>query len=176
MTDSPTLNVEDDDINTTTNDILTVDPSSSMSIDDFQRKVLLAMEQEQQQMNPDYNLAQSTRIANKDKEDSKYDEIKNVLGTSIITNLNDPKWEVKKQGFTAINEFILTQTPLMYNPSDLFSYIRYKLKDFKETNFNIVKEALLIFTTLASQKLLEKENCLAIINAYYEKLAEAVRR
>ena len=173
MTDSPTLNVEDDDINTTTtNDLLTVDPSSSMSIDDFQRKVLLAMEQEQQQMNPDYSLSQSTRIAHKDKEDSKYDEIKNVLGTSIITNLNDPKWEVKKQGFTAINEFILTQTPLMYNPSDLFSYIRYKLKDFKETNFNIVKEALLIFTTLASQKLLEKENCLAIINAYYEKLAD----
>ena len=89
MTDSPTLNVEDDDINTTTNDILTVDPSSSMSIDDFQRKVLLAMEQEQQQMNPDYNLAQSTRIANKDKEDSKYDEIKykKILSFSLTSHM-----------------------------------------------------------------------------------------
>ena len=32
------------------------------------------------------------------KDDPKFDEIKAQLGTTITQNLNDPKWEQKKQG------------------------------------------------------------------------------
>ena len=170
MIDSPIINQPNNNVTPET----TADPSTSTSsIDDFQKKVLLAMEQEQQSQLPqDQSHSPFPSKQPVQKDDPKFDEIKAQLGTTITLNLNDPKWEQKKQGLTSINEFILSQAASFYNPHDLFLYIKSKLKEFKETNFNLIKEALIVFTTLASKKLLDKENCMLVINAYYEKISD----
>ena len=47
-----------------------------------------------------------------------------------------------------------------------------KLKNYKETNFNLNREAINIFTNIAKKKIISKENLLNIIMAYYKKITD----
>ena len=58
------------------------------------------------------------------------------------------------------------------NYNDLFNYIKSKMKNFKETNFNIIREALNIFISLLKIKSLSKDNLLLLINTYFEKISD----
>ena len=46
------------------------------------------------------------------------------------------------------------------------------MKNFKETNFNIIRESFNVFISLLRKKNLSKDNLLLLINIYYEKLAD----
>ena len=89
MIDSPIINQPNNNATPET----TADPSTSTSsIDDFQKKVLLAMEQEQQSQLPqDQSPSPFPSKQPVQKDDPKFDEIKAQLGTTITQNLNDPK-------------------------------------------------------------------------------------
>ena len=148
-----------------------------ISIDEFNKKIDSALEIE----NQDLLIKQTDEINNNEKEekdekekdidDPKFDEIKSILGTEICDLISSQKWENKKHAFEEINNLI-NERNIELNYNDLFNYIKSKMKNFKETNFNIIREALNIFISLLKIKNLSKENLLLLINTYFEKISD----
>ena len=152
----------------------TVIATNKESLNEFEKKLQLALEQEEKGgglFNKNENLADNAPVKQK-KEDPKFDEIKSVLGKEIVDSLFSPKWEVKKHGFELINEFINNKPQNSYNLSDLIEYMKLKLKNYKETNFNINREAINIYINLIKKKIITKDLLVPIIIAYHEKLAD----
>ena len=109
----------------------------------------------------------------KEKDDSKFNDLKILLGDEICELLSSSKWEEKKHAFELIKEFVEKENDSVKNNNeDLFQFIKLKLKDFKETNFNIIREAINIFVCLCKKNFLSKNNLLILINTYYEKIAD----
>ena len=50
--------------------------------------------------------------------------------------------------------------------------MRFKLKNFKETNFNVNREAINVFINLTKKKLIIKENLLSVILGYHDKITD----
>ena len=143
------------------------------SINEFEKKLQLALEQEAKNKNNNENLVDSTPMPVKQKkEDPKFDEIKSVLGKEIVDSLFSPKWEIKKHGFELINEFINSKPKESYNIGDLIEYMKLKLKNYKETNFNITREAIIVYINMIKKKIILKDSLTSIIIAYHEKLSD----
>ncbi|MCQ2820934.1 MAG: hypothetical protein MJ252_27060, partial [archaeon] len=107
------------------------------------------------------------------KDDPKFDIIKEILGPEITNSLDSQKWEEKKEGLESIYQFLSdNETNLPFRGEDLFDYLKFKLKNFKETNFNLVKEALNIFSYLIQNKLISNDLGTLVLNTYYEKLSD----
>ena len=109
---------------------------------------------------------------NKYKEDPRFDNIKNILGNKIVENLLSNKWEQKKEAYELINSYIESNDLDTNNSNDLFEYLRFKLKNFKETNFNVNREAINVFCTLVKKKLIIKENLLSVVLGYLDKITD----
>lgn len=121
------------------------------SIDEFNKKIELALQQEE--MNKETgNSNMNNKAAKKEKDDPKFDELKSLLGDEICENLSSPKWEMKKHAFELINNFVVENEPYSYNVNDLFEFIKIKIKNFKETNFNIIREAMNIYISMLKKK------------------------
>ena len=138
-----------------------------ISIDEFNKKIDSALEIE----NQDLLIKQNDEMNNNEKEekekekeidDPKFDEIKSILGSEICDLISSQKWENKKHAFEEINNLI-NERNIEMNYNDLFNYIKSKMKNFKETNFNIIREALNIFISLLKIKSLSKDNLLILI-------------
>ena len=143
------------------------------SLNEFEKKLQLALEQEAKDKNNNENLVDPTPAPIKQKkEDPKFDEIKSKLGKEIVDSLFSPKWETKKHGFELINEFINSNTKDTYNISELIEYMKLKLKNYKETNFNINREAINVYINMIKKKLIQKDSLINIIIAYHEKLSD----
>ena len=144
------------------------------TIEEFNKKIELALEQEKQdQLNKENSESNLNKNSKKtDKDDPKFDELKSLLGNEICESLSSPKWEMKKHAFELINNFVNETDENIYNKNDLFEYIKIKLKNFKETNFNIIREAMNIFITMLKKRILSKDNLLLLLNTYYEKMAD----
>ena len=71
-----------------------------------------------------------------------------------------------------INEFINSNTKDTYNISELIEYMKLKLKNYKETNFNINREAINVYINMIKKKLIQKDSLINIIIAYHEKLSD----
>ena len=146
---------------------------NQQSLNEFERKLQLALEQEEKGINnnSNENLGNNAPIKQKN-EDPKFDEIKSLLGKEIIDSLFSPKWEVKKKGFELINEFVNNKPNNSYNVNDLIEYMKLKLKNYKETNFNINREAINIYNNMIKKKIITKDLLAPIIIAYHEKLGD----
>ena len=144
------------------------------SLNEFEKKLQLALEQEEKDKNNMESLVDNSNPApvKQKKEDPKFDEIKSKLGKEIVDNLFSPKWEAKKKGFELINEFINNNKKESYNINDLIEYMKLKLKNYKETNFNINREAINIYINMIQKKIISKDNLVSIIIAYHEKLSD----
>ena len=150
--------------------------------EDFQKKLELALEQEQAlgdisglDMNKD-NENETEKDNKKSKEyieDPRFDNIKEKLGKEIIDSLMSKRWESKKHGYELINTFIESNSLNYSISNDLYEYIRFKLKNFKETNFNVNREAINVFITLTKKNLINKDNLISIIIAYYDKITDS---
>ena len=119
----------------------------------------------------------------KSKEDEDYSNIIVQLSgnNEIIDLLDSKKWEEKKQGFIKLNEFLTenmkSDSPIENNFDTLFNYILLKLNNFRETNFNLMKEGILCLNTLFSyfkqnNKSLDQKYLETIIFMSNEKLAD----
>ena len=150
--------------------------SNQQSLNEFERKLQLALEQEEKEGLLNKNNENLTDInsapVKQKKEDPKFDEIKSVLGKEIVDSLFSPKWEQKKHGFELINEFVNSKPQGSYNLGDLIEYMKLKLKNYKETNFNINREAINIYVNMIKKKIISKDQLIPIIIAYHEKLAD----
>ena len=143
-----------------------------VSLDDFNKKIDSALEQEQEhQEQIDKESTETNEKTEKEIDDPKYDEIKLILGTEICDLLLSNKWENKKHALEQVNN-IINEGDITFNSTDLFNYIKIKLKNFKETNFNIIREALNIFISLLKKRNLSKDNLFLLINIYYEKITD----
>ena len=149
-------------------------PAHSMkeSMNAFEKQLALALAQEQQMGG---GGMQSTAVESKapvKKEDPKYDNIKSILGPEIVNQMNSTKWEEKKKGFELMNEFINKNSNNKAITSEFLMYLKFKLKDWKETNFNLVKEAMNIYINMLQKKLLDKDYSIQILSFYYEKFSD----
>ena len=148
--------------------------SQKFSIDEFNKKIDSALEQDQQEHldkeNSESNTNEKTE-KEKEMDDPKYNEIKSILGSEICDLFSSNKWENKKHALEQINTLI-NEKEIEFNPNDLFNYIKSKMKNFKETNFNIIRESLNVFISLLRKNNLSKDNLLLLINIYYEKLSD----
>ena len=90
--------------------------------------------------------------------------------------LESKKWEEKKNGFIKLNDFIEKNSDIFSNLDTFIIYIKYKLNNFKESNFNILKEGIRCFCSIFNKinrndkpdiKYLE-----IILNGLNEKISE----
>ena len=108
-------------------------------------------------------------IIQKMKKIIKSDEIENLLESK--------KWEEKKEGFTKLNSFIEKYNDIKTNLDIFVNYIKHKLNNFKETNFNIMKEGIRCLSSIFN-KINHKENpnkiyLEIIISGLNEKIADS---
>ena len=151
-----------------------------LKIDDFQKKLELALEQEkvevdkenQEEEEKKENDDKENNNKNKYKEDPRFDNIKSILGNKIVDNLLSNKWEQKKEAYELIKAYIESNDLDINNSNDLFEYLRFKLKNFKETNFNVNREAINVFISLVKKKFINKENLLSVILGYLDKITD----
>ena len=149
---------------------------NQQSLNEFEKKLQLALEQEEKEgilnKNNENLTDNNPQPIKQKKEDPKFDEIKSALGKEIVDSLFSPKWEVKKHGYELINEFINNKPQNSYNLNDLIEYMKLKLKNYKETNFNLNREAINIYINMIKKKIITKDLLTPIIIAYHEKLAD----
>ena len=106
--------------------------------------------------NNEENNYENTKIMKKStKEEEKYDYIiSEIFGNNEIIELFDSKkWEEKKQGFQKFNQLLnenLENDIIKNNFEKIFIFISMKLNNFKETNFNLLKEGIISFNILFS--------------------------
>ena len=85
--------------------------------------------------------------------------------------MDSRKWEEKKQGFIKLNQFLtenIQEKSIIENNFDnIFMFIVSKLNNFKETNFNLLKEGILCLQILVSYY---KEKNLPLDKKYLEKI------
>ena len=63
--------------------------------------------------------------------------------------MEEAKWQDKVNGMKQIGEQVIELQPNQEIIEAIVKYIKSKLKDWKESNFNLVKEALALFTLVA---------------------------
>ena len=138
-----------------------------------------AMLQEEQMQKSKINDTTPTQPKKKkSEEDTEYtDRLSSLLtDKSIIDFFDSPKWDEKKKGLSSLNEFIEKNKSLFQsnsqNQDTIFNFIRIKLNNFKETNFKLVKEAMLCFNTLFSIPL-DKKYIETLIKGTYEKMSDS---
>ena len=72
--------------------------------------------------------------------------IQNSISKEVVVLSNSNKWDERKQSFTLISTFISENPDEATKINEtIVKFIRIKLKDFKENNFNILREAIDIY-------------------------------
>lgn len=114
------------------------------------------------------------------KSDEVETFINSIIGPEISELLNSEKWNERKDGFVMLNDFIRENSnnnSIKNNVDNLISFLKLKLKGFKETNFNILREIFNIFSELiknfAQKKIFEKRHVTMILKAYWDKMSDS---
>ena len=113
------------------------------------------------------------KIQKKSKELLQYENVILELSgnNEIIDLLDSRKWEEKKQGFIKLNQFLtenIQEKSIIENNFDnIFMFIVSKLNNFKETNFNLLKEGILCLQILVSYY---KEKNIPLDKIYLDKI------
>jgi hypothetical protein len=105
----------------------------------------------------------------------------NLIGTEISDLLNSEKWNERKDGFVLFYNFLRENIEnnnklLKNNMQYIVSYLKLKLKNYKETNFNILRENFNIYSELiknfSQNKIFEKKYALGILKAFWDKMSD----
>jgi hypothetical protein len=106
----------------------------------------------------------------------------NFIGSEISELLNSEKWNERKDGFVLLYNFLKENIQNNYNSiknnmQNLVAFLKLKLKNFKETNFNILRESFNIYTELiknfAQNKIFEKKFANGILKAFWDKMSDS---
>ena len=154
-----------------------LDPSQSIALEDFEKKLALALKEEESKPSQQPDPIPQKSQKKKTEEDIEYCSRVLALTSnqSIIDLFDTTKWDDKKKGLTILNEFIMKEkTQIAGNKSHqdtVFNFIRIKINNFKETNFNILKEAYACYNSLFGSPL-DKSFMTTLIKGIYEKIAD----
>ena len=145
--------------------------------EDLEKKIEREMEKEKEREKEKEKEKEMEKDKEKDKEkevkdDMRFESIKLILGEEIVEFISSSKWEEKKQGYELILNLIDKNIIEPNYINDLYDYIKFKLKGFKETNFNINREALNIFIAISKKGIMPKRLLNSLIMAYSEKIAD----
>ena len=143
--------------------------------EDLEKKIEREMEKEKEREKEREKEKEMNKDKEKEKEikeDIKFESIKLILGEEIVELISSNKWEEKKQGYELILNLINKDIIESNYINDLYEYIKFKLKGFKETNFNINREALNIFLAVSKKGIMPKKLLNSLIMAYSEKISD----
>ena len=143
--------------------------------EDLEKKIEREMEKEKEREKEKEKEIEKDKEKDKEKEvkdDMRFESIKLILGEEIVEFISSSKWEEKKQGYELILNLIDKNIIEANYINDLYDYIKFKLKGFKETNFNINREALNIFIAITKKGIMPKKLLNSLIMAYSEKIAD----
>ena len=138
--------------------------------------IIESNDNKEKEINDNENNNINDRI--KTKEEEEYiQKMLSILQTNEIENLlESKKWEDKKTGLTKLNEFIEKSSNISENLDTFVIYIKFKLNNFKETNFNIIKEGMRcfcsIFNKINRNNQPNKEYIEVILSGLNEKIGE----
>ena len=152
--------------------------NKNSSLNEFEKKLAEAIKNEEINQLNQYPKEENQIILPKKKKSQEEIEITEKIKNFILDNnlfilFDSNKWDEKKKAFIKLNE-ILTENLNSYsneNKEIIFNFIRLKLNNFKESNFNILKEAYSCFIILFSSNL-EKKYVDILIKGIYEKLSD----
>ena len=87
------------------------------------------------------------------EDDAENKLIELGLQESIIKGLNENDWKQRKSGIIELSNWIEENSKLVANYSEhITRMMKSKLKDWKESNMNLIKEALQFFLSLSKNK------------------------
>jgi|Laugresu1bdmlbdd_1035124.scaffolds.fasta_scaffold18839_3 hypothetical protein len=73
-----------------------------------------------------------------------------TFSPEITANLEDSmKWNEKQQGYKAMAAAIIEMQPSSEIIEAVVRFTKMKMKDWKESNINLIKEAIALFTAIA---------------------------
>ena len=118
----------------------------------------------------DIDEEDSSTITNEEVEEI----IKLKLGNSFVENMNNTKWDVRRDAFIELSKWILDNVnEAKTNLDIILKYQKIKLKDYKENNFNIIKEALNVLDSLISNcDNFSKKHAAPIVRKIHEKIGD----
>ena len=116
----------------------------------------------------------------KNKNIEDFGEINNIISKDILKLFCTNKWEDKKEGINKIYNLLNNNNKSSEENIDsyyiVYNFIKLEIKNFKETNINLLKESLNIFCYLIPIISKNKDNFILIfkelINGFYVKLSE----
>lgn len=82
----------------------------------------------------------------KEEAEAKVNE---VFGPEITGKFEEGKWQDKVEAFKAIGEQLSGMQPGGDVIEAVAKFVKAKMKDWKESNINILKEAIALFTVIA---------------------------
>ena len=164
--------------NTIENSIINIKQNNDFSLNEFEKKLTEALKNEElKQLNqiPKPEIQLSPIKKNKTQDEIEITEkIQNfIIDNELFQLFDSNKWDEKKKAFIKLNE-IISENINSYNNENkeiIFNFIRIKLNYFKETNFNILKEAYSCFITLFSSSF-DKKYIDILIKGIYEKISD----
>ena len=145
----------------------------SVNLENINKENIIKQEEENKENNiinnNESNNEKNKAIIKKSQEEEKYENIIIELcgNNEIIELFESKKWEEKKQGFQKLNQFLnenLENDIIKNNFENIFMFISMKLNNFKETNFNLLKEGIISFNILFSYS---KEKNINTLNKKY---------
>ena len=93
---------------------------------------------------------EQNNVAESNSNDSEVEEIiKSKIGDELYGNFNQSKWDIRRDAFKALAEYITTnKEDVSVDVETYFKFIVIKNKNFKETNINVLKESILTIQAL----------------------------
>lgn len=108
-----------------------------------------------------------------DEENLSPEEIDEVV-SSLISNevvllSNSTKWEERKQAFLLIKEYINLNDNANKHGESIMKFIQIKVKNFKENNFNIIKEGNELIELLIEKNMFNNKFLKGLLNKLSDK-------
>lgn len=76
-------------------------------------------------------------------------KVQETFSPESVAKLEEAKWQDKVEGFKSIGEQIVELQPTQDVIEGLAKFVKSKMKDWKESNVNLVKETIALFTVVA---------------------------
>lgn len=180
------------DIQESNNDIektISKEAQKALDLEIFERKIEEQMKREMEKSEDKNSISKKPIIKKPIKKEEKEDEdeesgksnkdeiiqkINAKVGDEIVCLFESTKWEDRKKGFIDLNNWIQKNNNYVFqNFENFIVYIRAQLKNFKEINFNIIREASVLYLYLLSNfKEFGKNYATTIIKGLHEKLGD----
>ena len=76
-------------------------------------------------------------------------KVAETFSADIVAKFEEAKWNDKQEGYKGMSAQLTEMNPDTVVIEAVVRFIKIKMKDFKESNINLIKEAIGIFTVIA---------------------------